>query len=188
MTSPGAGALIEADAIVLAVQPHREDDLFVRALVRDHGVLGLHAARARKAGRRHAGVLQPFVLGYLQADERRILRRLDPLPALGASRLAREPVRFWCAHLLAESALPLVHDGADAPFDDLWRAFLDLHTRADLVPVDFLTDALGVLLRAAGLLAPSGERRDVLGELVRVVEGYVGRPLLAWRDAGDWLR
>ncbi len=241
MTSSPAVPPIEADAILLAIQPHRDDDLFVRALVRGHGVLGLHVAKGRRPGRRNSGALQPFALGHLQADGRRILRRLDPLPVLGASRLAREPVRFWCAHLLAELALPLLHDGPGAPFDDLWRVFLELHARATLVPVDFLADALGGLLRSAGVLAeprtcascgadlmapgqgselsPDGSfhcracardaapwtpelltrlggdapeaavpvPREALGELVRVAEAFLGRPLLAWRDAGDWL-
>jgi|GEM_PF-6808571 len=251
MTSSAAGAPIEADAILLAIQPHRDDDLFVRALVRGLGVVGLHVAHGQKPGRKNAGALQPFALGHLQADGRRILRRLDPLPALGASRLAREPVRYWCAHVLAEVALPLLHDGSDAPFDDLWRDFLLLHARAELEPTGFLADALGGLLRSAGVLAvpgacancgadllaagalaelsadgvfqcaacardagapwtpsllarlcgeapddPStalgaGERgvpREALAELVRVAEAFLGRPLLAWRDAGDWLR
>lgn len=243
MTSSAAGAPIEADAILLAVQPHREDDLFVRALVRGLGVVGLHVAKGRKPGRKNAGALQPFTLGHLQADGRHVLRRLDPLPALGASRLAREPVRFWCAHVLAEVALPLLHDGPGAPFDDLWRDFLLLHAHPDLEPTGFLADALGGLLRAAGVLGVPGAcatcgadlwapdaraelspdggfhcaecardagapwtpallarlvgeapgdggavPRAALGELVRVAEAFLGKPLLAWRDAGDWLR
>jgi len=238
-----AGAPLEADAILLAIQPHRDDDLFVRALVRGHGVLGLHVPKGRLPGRRHAGALQPFTLGLLHADARHILRRLEPLPALGGSLLAREPVRFWCAHLLAELALPLLHDGPGAPFDDLWCDFLELHVRADLAPIDFLADALGGLLRAAGVLAEPGAcascgtdlaapgaaaeltpdgafhclrcardglapwtpallarlagtggdalapvPREALAELVRVGEAFLGRALLAWRDAGDWLR
>lgn len=242
MTATAAGPSLDADAILLAVQPHREDDLFVRALVRGNGVVGLYVPRGQKPGRRNAGALQPFALGRLQADGRRILRRLDPLPAMGCSLLARQPARFWCAHVLAEVALPLLHDGPGA-FDDLWRDYLVLHASPAFGAADFLLEALGGLLRAAGVLGephacaacgahllvdgaaselsadgafrcrtcardatapwtaaalarlagePAVERggvpREALTELVRVAEGFLGRSLLSWRDAGEWLR
>jgi len=157
MTPPGSpGAPLEADALLLDRQPHREDDLFVRLLVRDVGVVGLHVPRGRTPRRQSAATLQAFSLGRVRADARRMLRAFEPLPALGASRLARDPRRFWAASLLGEALLPLPPDVAEGPlFEGWWATFLALHLDAPLSLERRLIAALGALLGYAGVRGPA---------------------------------
>jgi recombinational DNA repair protein (RecF pathway) len=148
---------MDSDAILLLVQPHREDDLFVLALARGHGVVGLHVPHGRKPGRRGAGLLQPFVMGRLHADTRGVLQGLEAADWMGASVLAREPRRFWVAHVLAEVLRPLAHGGPDlAPlFEEAWGLLAALHRPAPGFRAGgYLLAGLAALLRQAGVLPP----------------------------------
>lgn len=147
------GAPLEADAILLSSQAHREHDLFLRAFVRGHGVLGFHVSGGRGSKRRDAGALQPFVLGRLRADDRGILRSVEPTAAMHKSQLARDPLRFYAANLLAELYLPLPVDPSnDRVFDELWEDMYVLHLHDAPPDTSFLVRALGRLLRTAGVL------------------------------------
>jgi DNA repair protein RecO len=147
------GAPLEADAILLSSQPHREHDLFLRAFVRGHGVLGFHVSGGRGSKRRDAGSLQPFVLGRLRADGRGILRQVEPTAAMHRSKLARDPLRYYAANLLAELYLPLpVEPSNDRTFDELWADMRHLHVHNEAPDTGFLVAAIGRLLRSAGVL------------------------------------
>jgi recombinational DNA repair protein (RecF pathway) len=146
---------IDAQAVLLSIQPHREDDLFLRALVRGQGVLGFHVPRGRKAGRRHAGVFQPFLLGRLHADARRVVRGIDPIPAMGASRLSRAPRRYLAAHLLTELVEPLATGEGEATslFDLFWDGLSQLHVAEKGLPLGaLLLSVIGRALVLSGLL------------------------------------
>ena len=166
------GIPIDDQAVLLSIQPHREDDLFLRALVRGRGVLGFHVPRGRKAGRRQAGSFQPFLLGRLQADARRVVRGIDPIPAMGASRLARAPRRYLAAHLLAELIEPLATGEGEstALFDLFWDGLSQLHVAEKGLPLGaLLLSVLGRALVLAGLL-PDPTRCLACGRDLREVD------------------
>ncbi len=181
------GAPLEADAILLSSQAHREHDLFLRAFVRGQGIQGFHVSGGRGSKRRDAAALQPFTLGRLRADGRRILRSVEPIADMHRSRLSRDPIRYYAANLLAELYLPLsVEPSNDEAFEELWTDMHRLHVHDEAPDAAFLVGAVGRLLKTAGVL-PDPERCARCGDAL--VEAHAGAQGFRCGDcAGDGAR